>query len=185
MRRRLCTERLASLANFQIVGYRENVGHGIGAERGQMDVRLIIHVADERHVAVVDDDVNRGIHAHRVAAQRGFRKDRAIFGAPDLIVKRRRRQHGDVVDDIAHALDVLHGRERVVLGLGIDNLTAERHVISIDRVFEIIEHAIPRQHGEPMVHFLVQETVVLGTAGSIVLLRYAIRGGKSPWSRHE
>src|SRR5579864_2434510 len=149
-----------------------------------MDVRLIVHVTDERHVPIVDDDVNRRIHAHRVAAELPFRKDRAIFRTPDLIVKAGQRQDGDVVDDLAYALDMLYRGESVALGRRIDDLTAKRHVVCVDRIFEIVEHAIPRQHGEPMMYFLVQETAVFGVAGRIVLLRYAIGDSKSTRSRY-
>src|SRR5579864_548807 len=150
-----------------------------------MDVRLIVHVTDERHVPIVDDDVNRRIHAHRVAAELPFRKDRAIFRTPDLIVKAGQRQDGDVVDDLADALDMLYRGERVALGRRIDDLTAKRYVISVNRVFKIVEDAIPRQHGELMMHFLVQETAILRAAGRTVPLHYSVRGGKSAWSRHQ
>lgn len=136
--------------DLQVVGDREDPGHRVGANIGRPQIAFIAHVADERHVAHIDDDVNRRIRTHRVAVESGVAEDGTVFGATDLEVHRRRRQHLDVVNDAGDAFDVLDVTDGVALRAWIDDSTRERHLRAIHGVGEVIENAVPRNQRQLM-----------------------------------
>ena|SRR5438105_1001718 len=103
--------------DWWVIVYRENVGYGFCPYFGNILIRLIIHCADERHVSVLDDDVNRRQQAHGITLQLRGAVDGPILGAANLIVHGVRRQRFDVIVYLGHALDGLDGCLRVILSL--------------------------------------------------------------------
>ena len=77
---------LLCAAYLQVVRHRENSRYAIGADIRHVLVRLIIHIAFERDVPVVHDDVNPLDGVIRVFAELRFAIDRAIFCATNAIV---------------------------------------------------------------------------------------------------
>ena len=70
-------------------------------------------------MAAFDDDVNRLQRSHPVARKRALGINRAVFGAADLIIHRRGRQHLNLVIHFFNAFDMLDRVFRVRFHRGL------------------------------------------------------------------
>lgn len=127
--------------------------NAVGFDAGDVLVGFGRDYADESHVTVIDDDVNRRHGLHGVAVEAGVAVNGVVNGAPDAIVIGRRRKDLDLVVDALHAFDLFDDVFGVRFQRRSGDLAGESDGTALDLLGEIIENAIVGQHNEFMPDF--------------------------------
>src|SRR5262247_2793608 len=79
------------LLDAQVVLHREDARHAVGRDEGARRVAFIRRDAFERHIAVLDDDVNRRNGLDRQPVETGLAIDRAVDRDANPVVEVRKR----------------------------------------------------------------------------------------------
>src|ERR1035437_10237121 len=95
--------RVADLCvGLEIVGHRKHPELRRQRSR-QHSIHVAVDDAGQRHVPIVDDDVNWRIRHRRIGPEVRVAVDRARDTVPQLVIEPRHRQHGELVVHLAYA----------------------------------------------------------------------------------
>ena len=136
-----CCVRLLG-GDSEVVFDGEDTGDAVGAEVGDVLIHLAGNYAFQADVAVVDDDVNAGDSAERIAVEAGVRVDGAKQGEAQPVIEGRERQDLDFVVDAGDTLDSFDDVFGARFEGGAGDLTEEGDFVAVDLECEVIEDVV-------------------------------------------
>src|SRR4051812_10466281 len=97
-----------ALYDLQLVIDRENSRNAVGSYASDIPVHLAVNHTHQGHMTVLHNNADRLLYAQYILLQRWIAIDAAEQSNPQTVVKKRHRQHLDLIVHALHAFNALY-----------------------------------------------------------------------------